>query len=76
MTDLEAIEKRLEILEKNFSSFLKMYNNDKKYDGYDKDGLRYIDGTQGEAISLNSNDVEDVRTAIEEVYEMILEEGK
>ena len=76
MTNIETIEKRLEILEKNFSSFLKMYNNDKKYDGYDKDGLRHTDGEQGEAISLNSNDVEDVRNAIEEVYEMILEEGK
>ena len=76
MTDLEAIEKRLEILEKNFSSFLKMYNNDKKYNGYDKNGLRNTDGIQGEAIEVNSSDVEDVRTALEEVYEMIIDESE
>ena len=73
MTDVEMIVKRLEVLEKNFNSFIKMYNNDKTYNGYDKDALRHTDGTQGEEIAVNSSDVEDVRNAIEEVYEMILE---
>ena len=74
MTDVEMIVKRLEVLEKNFNSFIKMYNNDKTYNGYDKDALRHTDGTQGEAIETNTDDVADVRSALEEVYEMITEE--
>lgn len=72
MSEIEMIAKRLEVLEKNFNAFLKAYNNDKKYNGYDKDGLRNADGIQGEAIEVNTSDVEDVRTALEEVYEMII----
>jgi len=72
MSEIEMIAKRLEVLEKNFNAFLKAYNNDKKYDGYDKNGLRNTDGIQGEAIEVNTSDVEDVRTALEEVYEMII----
>lgn len=76
MSEIEMIAKRLEVLEKNFNAFLKAYNNDKKYDGYDKNGLRNTDGIQGEAIEVNSSDVEDVRLAIEEVYEMIIDESE
>lgn len=76
MTDVEMIVKRLEVLENNFNNFLKMYQNDKTYNGFDKEGLRHTDGEQGEAIEANTDDVADVRTAIEEVYEMIIEEGE
>lgn len=76
MSDLEMIVRRLDVLEKNFNAFLKAYNNDKKYNGYDKDGLKNTDGLQGEAIEVNTSDVEDVRTALEEVYEMIIDESE
>jgi hypothetical protein len=76
MSEIEMIAKRLDVLEKNFNAFLKAYNNDKKYDGYDKNGLRNTDGIQGEAIEVNSSDVEDVRLAVEEVYEMIIDESE
>lgn len=76
MSDLEMIVRRLEVLEQNFNAFLKAYNNDKKYNGYDKDGLRNADGIHGEAIEVNTSDVEDVRTALEEVYEMIIDESE
>jgi len=72
MSDLEMIVRRLEVLEQNFNAFLKAYNNDKKYNGYDKDSLRNTDGIHGEAIEVNTSDVEDVRNAVEEVYEMII----
>lgn len=76
MSEIEMIAKRLDVLEKNFNAFLKAYNNDKKYNGYDKDGLRNTDGIQGEAIGVNTSDVEDVRMALEEVYEMIIDESE
>lgn len=76
MSEIEMIAKRLDVLEKNFNAFLKAYNNDKKYNGYDKDGLKNTDGLQGEAIEVNTSDVEDVRTALEEVYEMIIDESE
>lgn len=76
MSEIEMIAKRLDVFEKNFNAFLKAYNNDKKYNGYDKDGLKNTDGIQGEAIEVNTCDVEDVRTALEEVYEMIIDESE
>lgn len=76
MADIEKLQKRLETLEQNFNNFLKMYQSEKNYNAYDKDGLRHTDGVQGEAIETTSEDVADVRSAIEEVYEMIIEEGE
>lgn len=45
-----------------------------RYDQADKGGIRQTESNHGEAITVNSSDLEDVRTGLEEVYEMILGE--
>ena len=50
------------------------YNRNLGYDSADKDAIRQTEGNHGEAIEVNASDVADTRTAIEELYEMVLTE--
>lgn len=69
-----SIEERLSNLEKLVDSLIKRIDNDKFYDSADKAGIRQTEGNHGEAIEVNASDVADTRTAIEELYEMVLTE--
>lgn len=69
-----SIEDRLSNLENLVSSLIKRIDNDKFYDSADKAGIRQTEGNHGEAIEVNASDVADTRTAIEELYEMVLTE--
>lgn len=69
-----SIEERLSNLEKLVDSLIKRIDNDKFYDSADKQGIRQTEGNHGEAIDINASDVADTRTAIEELYEMVLTE--
>ena len=69
-----SIEERLSNLEKLVDSLIKRIDNDKFYDSADKMGIRQTEGNHGEAIEVNASDVADTRTAIEELYEMVLTE--
>ena len=69
-----SIEERLSNLEKLVDSLIKRIDNDKFYDSADKQGIRQTEGNHGEAIEVNASDVADTRTAIEELYEMVLTE--
>ena len=69
-----SIEERLSNLEKLVDSLIKRIDNDKFYDFADKQGIRQTEGNHGEAIEVNASDVADTRTAIEELYEMVLTE--
>lgn len=55
-------------------SLMRRIDNDRFYDSADKNGIRQTEGEHSEAINGNSTDLEDVRTGLEEVYEMILGE--
>lgn len=55
-------------------ALIKRIDNDKMYDSADKNGIRQTEGEHGEAIEVNASDVADTRTAIEELYEMVLSE--
>ena len=69
-----SIEERLSNLEKLVNSLIKRIDNDKFYDSADKMGIRQTEGNHSEAIEVNASDVADTRTAIEELYEMVLTE--
>ena len=69
-----SIEERLSNLENLVNSLIKRIDNDKFYDSADKMGIRQTEGNHGEAIEVNASDVADTRTAIEELYEMVLTE--
>ena len=69
-----SIDERLSNLEKLVDSLIKRIDNDKFYDSADKMGIRQTEGNHGEAIEVNASDVADTRTAIEELYEMVLTE--
>ena len=69
-----SIEERLSNLEKLVDSLIKRIDNDKFYDSADKAGIRQTEGNHGEQIEVNASDVADTRTAIEELYEMVLTE--
>ena len=66
-------EERLTNLENLVYSLIKKVDNDKFYNEADKGGIRQTESQHLEMINDNSNDVSDVRTAIEEVYEMLNE---
>lgn len=68
-----TIEERLTNLENLVYSLIKRVDNDKFYNEADKSGIRQTESQHLEMINDNSNDVSDVRTAIEEVYEMLNE---
>lgn len=68
-----TIEERLTNLENLVYALIKRVDNDKFYNEADKSGIRQTEGQHLEMINDNSNDVSDVRTAIEEVYEMLNE---
>lgn len=74
MDDVKSLEKRVATLEDFVFNYVKSQNSQKTYDGYEMDGVRKIEGEHSEAIEINSSDMTDVRTALEEVYEMILGE--
>lgn len=74
MDDIKALEKRISVLENLVANYIKSQTDRRQYDGYEMDGVRKIEGEHSEAIEINSSDMTDVRTALEEVYEMILGE--
>ena len=53
-----SIEERLSNLEKLVDSLIKRIDNDKFYDSADKMGIRQTEGNHGEAIAVNSADIE------------------
>lgn len=69
-----TIEQRLTNLENLVANYIKSQTNRRQYDGYEMDGVHKTEGEHGEAIETNTLDMTDVRTALEEVYEMILGE--
>ena len=69
-----SIEQRLSNLEQALNALSKKVDNLSSYDFADKASIRQTEGVHGEAIEDNSTDLEDVRTGLEEVYEMILGE--
>lgn len=74
MDDIKALEKRVATLESFVFNYVKSQTSQKAYDGYEMDGVHKTEGEHAEAIEINSSDMTDVRTALEEVYEMILGE--
>lgn len=73
MNELKKIERRLDNLERLLNNYIRSQSNKEFYDEADKSGLRYTDGVHGEDIATNASDVADTRSAIEELYEMIIE---
>lgn len=71
---MEVSRKEFDDLRNLVLALIKRIDNDKYYDSTDKNGIRQTEGQHGEAIEGNSTDLEDVRTGLEEVYEMILGE--
>lgn len=71
---MEVSRKEFDDLRNLVLALIKRIDNDKFYDSADKNGIRQTEGEHGEAIEDNSTDLEDVRTGLEEVYEMILGE--
>jgi hypothetical protein len=69
---MEVSRKEFDDLRNLVLALIKRIDNDKYYDSADKDGIRQTENNHGEAINDNSSDLEDVRTGLEEVYEMIL----
>ena len=79
------IESRLANLERLVNSFIKSQSRKDTYDGYDKTSIRKTNSEQTRDITdnragieesfetslANADDIADVRTALEEVYEMI-----
>lgn len=74
MDDIKALEKRISVLENLVANYIKSQTDRRQYDGYEMDGVHKTAGEHGEAIETNTSDMTDVRTALEEVYEMILGE--
>lgn len=72
MSNIKEIEKRLENLENFVFNYVKSQTKQNTFDGFEMEGVRKTEAEQDEAIEENISDVSDVRTAIEEVYEMIL----
>lgn len=71
---MEVSRKEFEDLRNLVLALIKRIDNDKFYDSADKNGIRQTEGQHSEAINGNSTDLEDVRTGLEEVYEMIIGE--
>lgn len=79
------IEARLARVEKLLNAFINSQSRKDTYDGYDKTSIRKTDSEQTRDITdnragieesfetslANADDIADVRTALEEVYEMI-----
>ena len=61
------LEERVANVEKLLNAFISSQSKKDEYNEYDKAGIRSIEGTQ-------ENEISDARAAIEELYEMILEE--
>lgn len=74
MDDIKALEKRISVLENLVANYIKSQTDRRQYDIYEMDGVHKTEGEYGEAIEVNTSDMTDVRTALEEVYEMILGE--
>lgn len=74
MDDIKALEKRISVLENLVANYIKSQTDRRQYDGYEMDGVHKIEGEHGEAIETNTLDMTDVRTALEEVYEIMLGE--
>lgn len=72
--DKPITRKEFEDLRNLVLALIKRIDNDKMYDSADKNGIRQTEGQHSVAIEDNSTDLEDVRTGLEEVYEMILGE--
>ena len=73
MDELKKIERRLDNLERLLNNYIRSMENREFYNKADKDGLMHTDGVHGEEIATNASDVADTRSAIEELYEMIIE---
>lgn len=73
MDKVKELERRLDNLERLLNSYIRSQSNKEFYNEADKSGLRYTDGVHGEDIATNASDVADTRSAIEELYEMIIE---
>lgn len=71
---MEVSRKEFDDLRNLVLALIKRIDNDKFYDSADKDGFRQTEDKHSVAIEGNSTDLEDVRTGLEEVYEMILGE--
>lgn len=71
---MEVSRKEFDDLRNLVLALIKRIDNDKFYDSADKNGIRQTESNHGETINDNSSDLEDVRTGLEEVYEMILGE--
>lgn len=71
---MEVSRKEFDDLRNLVLALVKRIDNDKYYDSADKNGIRQTEGQHGEAIDINASDVADTRTAIEELYEMVLSE--
>lgn len=71
---MEVSRKEFDDLRNLVLALIKRIDNDKYYDSADKNGIRQTEGEHGEAIDINASDVADTRTAIEELYEMVLSE--
>ena len=69
-------KKEFEDLRNLVYSLISRIDNDKFYDKADKNGIRQTEGIHSGEIEANTTDISDVRTAIEEVYEMVLTEGE
>ena len=83
-----TVEERLTNLEKLVNAFIKSQSMKNTYDGYDKTSIIKTNSEQTRDISdnragieesfeaslSNADDITDVRTALEEVYELITEE--
>lgn len=65
------LEKRVSDLETLVHNLISKLDKEKFYSDVDTQGIRQASGEQGKVIGENSEDISDVRTAIEEVYEMI-----
>lgn len=74
MDDIKALENRISVLENLVANYIKSQTDRRQYDGYEMDGVHKTEGEHSEAIEINTSDMTDVRTALEEVYEMILGE--
>ena len=61
------LEERLANVEKLLNAFISSQSKKDEYNEYDKAGIRNIEGDQ-------ETEIADARSAIEELYEMILEE--
>lgn len=68
-----SLEKRVENLEKYLFAHISRTDTDKSYADADTAGLRQVDSINAGNISVNASDISDTRTAIEESYELGLD---